>query len=110
MDFKFTDDQLSIQAEPIAPGKSDAVVAVGDLVAVLPLAGLVDLDAERARIGKELASAQGELARLTQQLGNANFVERAPAKLVGDHRARLALVEEQVSILTKREAELAEVG
>jgi valyl-tRNA synthetase len=106
---RIADDQLTIQAQPIAPGKSDAVVAVGDLVAVLPLAGLVDLSAERARIGKELASAQGEIERLSRQLGNVQFVERAPAKLVEDQRARLALVEEQVNILTRRRAELATI-
>jgi valyl-tRNA synthetase len=82
---------------------------VGDLVAVLPMAGLVDLDAERARIEKELANAQAEIERLTRQLSNPNFVERAPEKLVNDQRARLALVEDQLEVLTRRLADLSEV-
>ncbi len=86
------------------------MIAVGDLVAVLPMAGLVDLDAERARIEKELANAQGEIERLTRQLSNPNFVERAPEKLVNDQRARLALVEEQLGVLTRRLADLSAVA
>jgi valyl-tRNA synthetase len=107
---RIADDQLTISSSPVEPERSDAVIAIGDLIAVLPLAGLVDLDAERGRIERELANARGEIERLSRQLNNPNFVERAPEKLVADQRARLALVEEQVSVLTRRLTELAGVA
>jgi valyl-tRNA synthetase len=66
----------------------------------------MDLDAERARIEKELGNAQGEIERLTRQLSNPNFVERAPEKVVSDQRTRLALVEEQVAVMSRRLADL----
>jgi valyl-tRNA synthetase len=106
---RIANDQLTVNETPTSPHKSDIVIAVGDLVAVLPMAGLVDLDAERARIEKELANAQAEIERLTRQLSNPNFVERAPEKLVNDQRARLALVEDQLEVLTRRLADLSEV-
>ncbi|HEX3302341.1 MAG TPA: hypothetical protein VHR64_05620, partial [Thermomicrobiales bacterium] len=61
------------------------------------------------RIEKELANARGEIERLTRQLSNPNFIERAPEKLVTDQRIRLALVEEQVGVLTRRLADLSDV-
>ena len=55
---RIADDQLDRERLAGSAAQSDVVIAVGDLVAVLPMAGLVDLDAERARIEKELANAQ----------------------------------------------------
>jgi valyl-tRNA synthetase len=107
---RIADDQLTISSAPTPAQKSDVVIAVGDLVAVLPMAGLVDLTAERGRIERELANAQGEIERLARQLNNPNFVERAPEKLVADQRVRLALVEEQVDVLTRRLTDLVNVG
>ncbi|MDQ2682442.1 MAG: class I tRNA ligase family protein, partial [Chloroflexota bacterium] len=107
---RIADDQLTITADPISPDKTDAVIAIGDLIAILPLTGMVDLGAERARLEKELANATGEVQRLSKQLDNPNFVERAPEKLVADQRARLALVQEQATALERRLGELGDVG
>jgi valyl-tRNA synthetase len=107
---RIADDQLTISSVPIEPHESDAVIAVGDLVAILPMTGLVDMEAEQARIEKELGNAQGEIERLSRQLNNPNFVERAPEKLVSDQRARLALVDEQVGVLERRLADLKKLG
>jgi valyl-tRNA synthetase len=107
---RIADDQLTISSVPIEPHESDAVIAVGDLVAILPMTGLVDMEAEQARIEKELGNAQGEIERLSRQLNNPNFVERAPEKLVSDQRARLALVDEQVGVLERRLTDLKKLG
>ena len=56
----------------------------------LPLEGLVDVDAERTRITKELEKMSKEIARSKAKLGNASFVDRAPAAVVDLERARLA--------------------
>ena len=56
----------------------------------LPLEGLVDVDAERSRIGKELEKITKEIAKSNAKLGNASFVDRAPAAVVDQERARLA--------------------
>lgn len=56
----------------------------------LPMAGLVDLDAERARLDKEIAKIDGEIEKIDKKLANKNFVERAPQAVVDEQHKRLA--------------------
>ena len=69
----------------------------------------VDVAAETARLEKEIARLDGESTKCRAKLGNASFVERAPAKVVEQERARLAGFEstlrqlnEQLERLTSR--------
>jgi len=73
---------------------------------VLPLAGLLDLDKERARLTKEIEGAAGEVARLEGQLANEAFVSRAPAHVVDKLRTRLQEVQAQRQALRERLARL----
>ena len=54
----------------------------------LPLEGLVDLQAEKERLAKEIAKLENELETVRTKLANANFVDRAPAPVVEEHRQR----------------------
>ena len=56
----------------------------------LPLTGLIDIEAERARLGKELERVQGEVAKVDAKLGSESFVSRAPDEVVEEHRQRRA--------------------
>jgi valyl-tRNA synthetase len=56
----------------------------------MPLGGLIDVPAEKARITKELGKADKEIAALDKKLGNADFLARAPEEVVAEIRARLA--------------------
>src|SRR6185295_1902791 len=62
----------------------------------------VDPKAERERLGKEIARLEGDIARTRAKLGNASFVERAPAHVVEQERARLAGFEATVSKLQQQ--------
>ncbi len=63
------------------------VVEVGHLF--VPLGELVDLDAERERLQKELDRVMGEIARAGGKLANVNFMSKAPKKVVEDEKAKL---------------------
>ena len=52
----------------------------------LPLAGVLDLDAERVRLERELSKVDRELESRARKLGNASFLERAPAEVVEKER------------------------
>jgi valyl-tRNA synthetase len=74
---------------PEAPKGAVQVVHEGAVFA-LPLADVIDIGAERARLEKETAKLVDEIARIDKKLGNASFVERAPAEVVEEQRARRA--------------------
>src|SRR3546814_17173773 len=57
---------------------------------------MVDLDAERGRLGKELEDAMLEKSRAEAQLNNESFVSRAPEKVIAVQRERLARAIEQI--------------
>ncbi|MDO8674011.1 MAG: valine--tRNA ligase [Dehalococcoidia bacterium] len=57
----------------------------------LPIAGMVDLEAESRRLQKEIASIGGEIERAEAKLANVDFVARAPAAVVERERERLSL-------------------
>jgi valyl-tRNA synthetase len=89
-------------AEPAA-----AAAMVGALRVLIPLAGLIDLDAERARLGKDIARIEGEIRKCEGKLGNASFVDHAPPAVVAQERERLAEWSAQLAALRDQAARLA---
>lgn len=68
------------------PGVPRVLTELGELY--LPLAGLVDVAAERERLEKEIAKAELELVTVRRKLANSSFVANAPAAVVEEHRQR----------------------
>ena len=86
---------------------ADMVQAViFDAVLYLPMDELVDRDAERERLSKELAATESEIARAEGKLSNPSFVDRAPAKLVEAEREKVAKFTEKASQLRQAIAKL----
>ena len=67
-------------------GTPAAVTDVGEVY--LPLEGLIDVEAEKSRIDKEIAKVEDEVKKCESKLGNSAFVDRAPAELVDREKAR----------------------
>ncbi len=65
------------------------LVVRGEVVE-LPLAGVIDLAAERARLAKEMAKCDADIARVDQKLGNADFLKHAPEEVVEGEREKRA--------------------
>jgi valyl-tRNA synthetase len=66
------------------------MVVLDEATLLLPLAGLIDVAAERARLARDAARAEDEAAKVARKLENADFVARAPAEVVAENRARQA--------------------
>ena len=54
-----------------------ATALLGDMRLLVPMKGLIDVDAERARLDKQMEKVQAELSKATGKLGNENFVNNA---------------------------------
>lgn len=66
-----------------------ATIAVGEVSCYVPLADPIDLDAERGRLGKELADLDNQIARTEKLPANQNFVQKAKPEVIERERARL---------------------
>ena len=95
-------------AETLAEKPADAltIVAEGGIEIYLPLAGLVDIAAERARLQKELSQVEQGIARSEKMLANENFTGKAPAAVVDRERAKLADLQAQAAKLRERLASM----
>jgi valyl-tRNA synthetase len=94
---KLDANQLTIQPA-IQPPDQSATVVVGDVVGYLPLAALVDLDAERERLAKELDDIEGRIAR-SEGLLAGDFAQKAPKHIVQRERDKQAKLKERLAAL-----------
>jgi valyl-tRNA synthetase len=81
-----------------------ATALVGEMKILIPLAGLIDKDAELARLAKEIGKIQANVDKTTAKLVNKNFVDKAPAAVVEKERERLAEMTRSIEQL-KEQAE-----
>ncbi|WP_017464010.1 valine--tRNA ligase [Dyella ginsengisoli] len=92
--------------EPGADEPAAAAAVVGTLRVLIPLAGLIDLTAEKARLAKEIARIEGEIKKCEGKLGNANFVANAPAEVVAQERQRIVDWNTTLAALREQQAKL----
>ncbi|MEG9360625.1 valine--tRNA ligase [Vibrio cholerae] len=84
-----------------------ATALVGKSELMIPMAGLIDKDAELDRLGKEIAKTQGEIARIEGKLGNEGFVAKAPEAVITKEREKLAGYQEALVKLEQQKATIA---
>jgi len=94
------------QAEAAPAAKALAGVS-GELQVLLPIEGLVDLDALRGRLEKDIAKADREIKGLAGRLANPNFADKAPPEVVLECKANLAEAEAQADLARRRLGDLA---
>jgi len=72
----------------------------------LPLKGLIDFDAERQRLGKQIEKMQKELAGVNAKLQNQNFIANAKAEVVENERQRFAELKTKLDLTKELRADL----
>ena len=82
-----------------------ALTAIGKIY--LPLEGLIDVAAERERLGKELDKAKDEVKKVNAKLSNENFVTRAPDEVINEMKERQKHWQQRVDELGRMIANLA---
>ncbi len=81
-------------------------IVTADAKIYIPMGELVDFEAERARLLKELAAVQKDLDFVNNKLSNENFVAKAPANVVAAQREQKARYEEKIAMLNESIAKL----
>lgn len=84
-----------------------AQIVLDEATIFLPLGGLIDLDAERARLAKEIKRIEGEITKVERKLGNADFIARAKPEVVDENRQRLESFSSDLTRLQAAHARLA---
>jgi len=74
---------------------------------LIPMAGLIDKEAEQARLGKELDKKRAELERTENKLNNASFVDKAPAAVVDKEKTK---AQDLRSAIEQLEGQLAKIA
>ncbi len=101
-------ETLEIGIDVQAPGKSMSAVVTGAEL-FMPLEGLLDIDEEIARLGKELDKWAGEVKRVQGKLSNERFVSKAPQSVVDEERAKEQDYLEKQAAVQRRIEELKEI-
>ncbi|MDX5372127.1 MAG: valine--tRNA ligase [Pseudomonadaceae bacterium] len=94
-----------LAADEEAPMSATALV--GEMQVLVPMAGLIDKDAELARLDKEIQRLQGEVQRVGGKLANQGFVAKAPAEVLDKERAKLAEAEQALAKLVEQREKIA---
>ncbi|HET8692380.1 MAG TPA: valine--tRNA ligase [Steroidobacteraceae bacterium] len=97
-------------ATPLAPGEAPpqaAAALLGELRILVPMAGLIDVEAELARLGKRRAKLEQELARAEAKLGKESFVRNAPPEVVNQERERLDAFKRELAQLAEQHERVA---
>jgi valyl-tRNA synthetase len=95
-------ESLSIVPALTEELKQVAAGVVGTIQVLVPLAGLVDINALQAKLQKDLAKIEAEAKGIEGRLNSPNFVNKAPTEVVQANRDRLTELQQQAAILRDR--------
>jgi valyl-tRNA synthetase len=101
-------ESISILKEGEQPPAA-ATALLGDMRLLVPMKGLIDVDAERARLDKQMERTKAELSKANGKLGNEKFVNNAPAAVVTQERERVVEFEKTIVQLTEQLQKLDEL-
>ena len=81
--------------------KGSAATPIGDVEVIVPLADVVDLDAESQRLDREKQKIEQELQRVTKKLSNENFVAKAKPEVVEKEREKQSRLQSELDKLVE---------
>ena len=84
-----------------------AIALVGDMQVLIPMAGLIDKNAELERLNKEIEKLEKEASRISGKLSNASFIDKAPAAVIEKERAKQLDTTSKLSNLNDQKEKIA---
>ena len=86
-----------------------ATTLVGELEILVPMAGLIDKNAELQRLGREIEKLEKDLARIKGKLGNASFVDKAPADVVAKEKEKMEAQQQALETLQEQQRQIGQL-
>ncbi len=102
-------ESLSVEAEGTKPNDA-ATYIYQDIEMYVPLKGLVDVDKEREKLGRERKKIEVSLKQINGKLGNAKFLANAPAAIVEKEQGKKAELEAKLAKVAESERRLEDIG
>ena len=93
-----------LTAEESTP--ESAIALVGEMKLLIPMAGLIDKDAELARLDKEIQKIKGDLPRIESKLSNPAFIDKAPEDVINKEKIKLADLRSMLNNLEQQQAKI----
>jgi len=90
-------------------GPASASAVVGDLSVLIPMAGLINKEAELARLDKAIDKLEKDAAKTRGKLSNENFVGKAPAAVIDKEKTKLTEAESALAKMLEQKAQIAEL-
>jgi len=84
-----------------------AIALIGEMKILIPMAGLIDRDAELARLEKEIQKIKNELPRIEAKLSNPAFADKAPAEVINKEKTKLADLCSSLDNLEQQKAKIS---
>jgi valyl-tRNA synthetase len=106
LDFLARTESITVLDDE-AQAPESAIALVGSMKILIPMAGLIDKDAELKRLDKEIARLTDDVTRTEAKLANPAFVDKAPAAVVDKERAKLADHAAAIANLQAQRAKIA---
>ena len=88
-------------------GPASATAVIGDMSVLIPMAGLIDVDAELARLSKAMEKLEKDVQRTRGKLSNENFVSKAPDAVIAKEKEKLADAESMLATLAEQKQTIA---
>ena len=90
-------------------GPVAATALVGELEILVPMAGLIDRDAELQRLAREIDKLEKDLSRIRAKLGNSEFVDKAPAPVVAKEQEKMQAQQQALATLQEQERHIRQM-
>jgi valyl-tRNA synthetase len=90
-------------------GPASASAVIGDLSVLIPMAGLIDKEAELARLDKAIEKLEKESSKVLSKLSNENFVSKAPVAVIDKEKAKLAEAESTLAKMHEQKIQIADL-
>ncbi|MDR3631000.1 MAG: class I tRNA ligase family protein, partial [Desulfocapsaceae bacterium] len=100
---------FTVQTESTRPDDAATFIA-GDMEIYVPLRGLIDVEAELAKLGKEREKVEAKLNQINGKLGNAKFLANAPADVVDKEKEKKSELDARLAKIAETEEKLKNIG